>query len=359
MKLLMLTRTIDADDWLAGHAYEWAKKLSSKLLAAGGSLVVICLSKGNLGDLNAEVYSLGKETGAGRLARLFAFIKLASKLVPKADGVFCHQNPEYTIAVWPWAKVYGKKIVSWYTHKSVTWKTRLMLKLSDKVLTASKESFRINSAKVKIVGHGIDTARFVPSESRRKTEGQKNEIFKIITVGRISPVKNLEVLIEAARILAFEKQIWNFVVEIYGAAGLDSHKIYYEQLKKQVLEKDLDQYVHFKPPVPHSRIVSVYQNASVFVNLSATGSLDKAVLEAMSCEVPVVTSNEAFLEMLQPFEDNCLAKPNNPADLALKLKMLKELNLSDQRALSANLRRIVLEGHSLDKLGSTILKAFK
>lgn len=359
MKLLMITRKIDSDDWLAGHSFEWAKKLSSKLLASGGSLTVICQEVGNRGEMAAEVYSLGKETGAGRFMQLKNFARLAGRLVPQADGIFCHQNPEYAIAVSPWAKLYGKKIVSWYTHRSVTWKTRVMLAVSAAVLTASKLSFRLPSPKVEAVGHGIDTGKFTPSQSPPKTGGGKAGAFKIITVGRISPVKNLEVLIEAARILAYEEGRRDFLVEIYGEIGLASQQDYLNKLKAMVLQKDLDGFVHFKSSIPHSQVVPVYQSASAFVNLSSTGSLDKAVLEAMSCEVPVVTSNEAFAQMLSPFAEQCFMNKADARALAGKLAALYALKLSDRLALAANLRRIVLAEHSLDKLAQKIIKAFK
>ena len=148
----MITRKIDADDWLTGHSYEWAKKISEQLAAAGGKLFVICLGKGNVAGLEGvEVYSLGKELGATRWQEFWRFQKLAFRLVPRCDGIFCHQNPEYAIAVWPASFIFGKKIVSWYTHKAVTWKTKMMLAMSARVLTASRESFRLASAKAKVL----------------------------------------------------------------------------------------------------------------------------------------------------------------------------------------------------------------
>ena len=42
----------------------------------------------------------------------------------------------------------------------------------------------------------------------------------------------------------------------------------------------------------------------LFVNSSTGNSaLDKAVLEAMACELPVISSNEQFLEIFGPFKD--------------------------------------------------------
>ena len=58
MKLLMVTRKVDQNDWLAGFTYNWVRKLAEKI----ERLYVICLEKGDLMGLpkNVEVYSLRK-----------------------------------------------------------------------------------------------------------------------------------------------------------------------------------------------------------------------------------------------------------------------------------------------------------
>ena len=355
MNLLMITRKIDKDDWLAGHSYEWAAKLSAKCKVQSAKLYVICLSKGNVDGLEAEVYSLGKELGNSRWNRFWKFQRLAKKLVPKVDGIFIHQNPEYAIVVWPWAFFYGKKIVSWYTHKSVTWKSRLMLVMSKKVLTASKKSFRIQSPKVQIIGHGIDTEKFKRQNSKGKIASE-NSKFKIISVGRISPTKDLETMILAVKDLSEAKK--NIELAIYGDTGLEIDKSYLASLKELVKKSSLSDKVRFMPPVPYTEVAEIYKSADLFINLSLTGSLDKAVLEAMACEVPIITSNEGFNEMLKPFRDLTLTKSNNPAMLADKILRIKILNQSDKNALGANLRSMVVSSHSLDNLAEKILASF-
>ncbi len=356
MNLLMITRKIDADDWLTGHSYEWAKKISEQLAAGGGKLFVICLGKGNVAGLEGvEIHSLGKELGATRWQEFWRFQVLAFRLVRRCDGIFCHQNPEYAIAVWPAALIFGKSIVSWYTHKAVTWKTRAMLAASRRVLTASRESFRLASKKVKVLGHGIDTKKFQASSSKLQVPSFK---FKIITVGRISPVKNLEALISAINILVNEKRLENIVLEIFGIAATSQDQGYLDSLQMLVKKANLEKFVSFKGAIPHSQIAGVYQSAELFVNLSATGSVDKAVLEAAACEVPVVTSNEAFFEMLKPFEELCLVKAS-AADVAEKLGRQIALSDSDRQALGANLRRIVVENHGLNRLAKEIVENIK
>src|SRR3989339_374793 len=76
------------------------------------------------------------------------------------------------------------------------WLKKLAEKLTDKIFTASKESFRLPSKKVEVTGHGIDLDKFKPAEIKK--DGSK---FKIISVGRISPVKNYEIMINATEIL--------------------------------------------------------------------------------------------------------------------------------------------------------------
>ena len=114
------------------------------------------------------------------------------------DGLFCHQMPIYTILAGPVAKLYGKKVVSWYMHRSIEWKMKLMEKIANIILSASKESFRLPSKKLIITGHGIDTDLF--KIKNRKLES--DNLFNVVSVGRISPTKNYESMIEAVDILS-------------------------------------------------------------------------------------------------------------------------------------------------------------
>jgi len=55
-----------------------------------------------------------------------------------------------------------------------------MEKLADKILTASKESFRLPSKKVIITGHGINIEEFCPLPRRQRAEN-----LRLLSVGRI------------------------------------------------------------------------------------------------------------------------------------------------------------------------------
>lgn len=331
MKLLIITQKVDINDGVLGFFHEWVKEFAKHC----EKITVICLQKGecNLPD-NIKVLSLGKEKGYSKLKYIFNFYKYIWRERKKYDSVFVHMNQEYVLLGGLFWKIMGKKILLWYVHKSVNWKLRLVEKLADKIFTASKNSFRLSSKKVEIVGHGIDVDNFKPKISNLKSD----EKLKIITVGRIAEVKNLHLLIETAEIL--RNKNFNFGVKIAGTPILESDKIYFEKLKNSIQEKKLNDIIEFIGSVPNKDIAGFYQDGDLFINLSDTGSLDKAILEAMACGLKILTSNEAFKDIV-PTENFtgknaeeiaekiiCLAKnPNNPSLKDYVIKNHKLANL--------------------------------
>ncbi len=351
----MITRRIDREDWLAGHGYEWANAVGARLARGGGKLSVICLERGNADGLpHVGVFSLKKELGVPRWRRFWTFQRLAARLVPRADAVFCHQNPAYALAVSPWARLCRKPVVSWYAHKTVTWKTRAMLAVSEKVLTSSEEGFRLPSPKVVVVGQGIDTRRFAPTERPPDRDGPPG--LRLVTVGRISPIKQLETPIQAVGLLAHERGLKHVHLDIVGDLGLPSQAGYRETLRRLVREARVEEQVSFRPAISHDRVHAVYQSADVFVNTSGTGSLDKAVLEAMACGCPVVTSNEAFSRLLRPLAEISLVAPRDVQGLADRIERIAALDSPARRDLAATLRELVVTHHSLDGLVGKLLE---
>ena len=166
-------------------------------------------------------------------------------------------------------------------------------------------------------------------------------------MGRISPVKNYEIMINAAEIL--KNKDFNFEIKIAGAPILESDTIYFEKLKEKIQEKKLDDIVEFVGPIPNKYIAEFYQSGDLFINLSDTGSLDKAVLEAMACGLKILTSNEAFKYILK--EDNIADK--NPENIAVKI-----INLASSEK-NYSLVEYTAKNHGLDNLAEKIIKQFR
>ncbi|MEA3346990.1 MAG: glycosyltransferase, partial [Candidatus Auribacterota bacterium] len=141
-----------------------------------------------------------------------------------------------------------------------------------------------------------------------------------------------------------------------GDCLLAEHRSYYDNLKKQAEEYRLGNLVKFTGPVLHSEMPMLYKSSDVFINLSDTDSLDKAVLEAMSCGLPVLTSNKSFREVFSSDLKSFFVEKNNPDELVAKIEMLAGKTAEQQTALGVQLRAIVVNNHNLKNCIEKIYK---
>lgn len=341
MKLIIITQKVDINDDNLGFFHGWLGKFSEKL----DKIYVVCLAQGKYHlPQNVVVYSLGKERGYPKLRQLFRLEKFLLKHLSEVDGIFIHMCPIYAVAAFPLAKIFKKKMILWFVHRSVSWQLKLAEKCLDKILTASAESCRLkNRKKIRILGHGIDTNQFQPL-----VESSADK-FRILSAGRITPIKDLETLIGALDILVNQKNIQDIQVKIAGTPLLQSERKYLEKLESLVREKQLENYIEFLGSVPNYQMPQQYQKADLMINLSHTGSLDKAVLEAMASGNLVLTCNEAYQSMLN---EKYLFKKKDKHNLAEKIIELRRAGQDN------NLREIVVKYHNLDNLIDKIIAEF-
>jgi glycosyltransferase involved in cell wall biosynthesis len=330
MKLLIITQVVDTNDPILGFFHNWINELSKKF----ESIIVICLKKGEINlPSNVKVLSLGKEDGESRLKYVIRFFKYIIKYRKEYDSVFVHMNQIYVILgglVW---KMMGKKIYLWYAHGSVSASLKLAERFVENIITSSKKGMRLETFKKKVVGQGIDVNYFIKGDSHKNT---------ILSLGRLSETKNIHLFIEAIMIVKEKDQSIRAV--IVGEALTKLDKEYVRGLHVLVEEYSLKENVEFVGAVPPRKILPYYQGAKVFVNLSQTGSMDKTVLEAMSVNVPVVTSNEAYLN--EGFD--LIETTSHPKEVADNI--LKAYGRDTSKA------REQVEEHSLESLVNKIVK---
>ncbi len=357
MKLLILTQKVDIDDDVLGFMHGWIREFAKHC----EQVTVICLSKGKY-DLpdNVRVMSLGKELKANRFIYLINFYKYIWRERTNYDAVLVHMNPIYAVLGGLFWRSGKKKIGLWYTHKDVDLKLRLAEKIVDVVFTASPESFRLPSKKVNVLGHGIDIEKFTPLNNffeRKISAKAEFDGAKIITVGRISPVKDYETLINAAELL--KKENIKFRLAIIGGPATKNDEKYYNELKNLVAIRGLASIINFLGPVPNKNIEKYLQTADLFINLSQTGSLDKAVLEAMACGLPVLTCNEAFLKILRDYKDSLIFQRKDAGELVKRIKNILKMGRAEKNELGKSLRGIIVKNHSLAGLIEKILSLYK
>lgn len=349
MKLLIITQKIDINDDVLGFMHGWVKEFAKQC----EQVIVICLYKGEY-DLpsNVKVLSLGKERitnpqiyhkFTNRFKYFINFYKYIWQERKNYDKVFVHMNPEYVVLGGIFWRILGKKIGLWYAHGSVSKSLRLAEMFSDIVFTSTESGFRLKSKKKKVVGQGIDVKRF---EFKRDFFYQGK--LKIIYIGRISPVKNLETLIEAAEIL--KRKNFDFEVKIVGGVGLKEQESYLEKLKISVKEKGLSDRVEFVGSIPNKDIHKHYQEADIFVNTSQTGSLDKTMLEALASGLPVITCNESALEIFGDKKSELFFLERNPEELVEKINNFVVKNSWEKIKTADELKNNVKNNYGIKKL---------
>jgi glycosyltransferase involved in cell wall biosynthesis len=353
LRLLLFNLATDADDSNLGFATDWINGLAARCQYVD----VITMRAGRLAVAdNVRVFSVGKEKGYGEFRRALVFytVLLRLLLTRRYDACFAHMMPLFAIMAAPLLKVWRVPITLWYAHGAVSKRLEWAEKLVDHVVTSSPEGFRLPSNKVILVGQGVDTALFQPAPEDRKPGGP----FTIVTVGRIAPVKRLETLLDAVQSWVHGLGETNLRLSIIGEPT-EEHRAYAQELRKLVKDLRLEEMVEFPGAVSHERVALEYQEADVMVNLSATGSQDKAVLEAMACGLPVITANEAFRDFLAPWADRLLIPPDAPGKLLVRLVALKNMPPEERRALGLELRQHVIDHYNMDGLMNRLMDVLR
>jgi glycosyltransferase involved in cell wall biosynthesis len=276
MRLLIVTQVIDTEHPILGFFHRWVEEFAAQC----ERIHVICLEAGKY-DLpaNVTIHSLGKENGGNKLMYTLRFYSLIFKLRREYDGVFVHMIPIYAVlGGLPW-KLLRKPVGLWYTHGSVTMSLKVANALVDQIFTASPDSCNLKSQKIMVTGHGIDTEHFKPDPGVTKD-------IDLITVGRITKSKNLTALIEVLREVRKQHDV---TLTIVGAAVTPEEKAYEQTLREQIKTQNLNEHAHFIGRVGQKSLPPVLNRAKIFVTAAQNGSLDKAVLEAMACGLPVVS----------------------------------------------------------------------
>jgi glycosyltransferase involved in cell wall biosynthesis len=255
-------------------------------------------------------------------------------------------NPEYVVLGGLLWRLFGKRIGLWYTHKQVNFKLRIAHFFAHDIFTAVKESFTIPSKKVHVVGHGINTDLFSPREvSREKVE--------IVTVSRIAPIKHIELMIEA--IPQIENQLGQGVTLTVISKVPEKSDPYYAKLLAMVEDLGLGEKVHFLGAIPGGELPQYYNRASITLNLTPTGGLDKAVLESLSCGVPVIASNQGLQGLFGPFAEQSLVTLGDSGELVEKV--VSAIRMTREERI--DLRSLVVPAYAYQTLVGKIIAIYE
>jgi len=368
----MITQKLDPADPVLGFTLDWVRALAARV----DRLYMLCLEnrlasqaltptplpqgeglteridspsllaeRGAGGEANLHIYSMGKERGYERGRELLAFYRALWTLAPQVDVIFSHMIPRYALLAWPVAQLYRLPIGLWYVHPAANRELRLAARLVDWIATADSTSFPLPGI-AQALGHGIDSARFCPDATPKDTPPL------IAAVGRLSPAKHFETLLDAAAILRNQYGDPSCQFAVAGEAPPNAPPGYRESLlaKRDALGLSPVQF-QFLGGLQSAEVVQLYRRAMLAVNLTPRGFFDKAALEAMLIGLPLVGANPAFASLWG--EDTPRLQIDSPTDaagLAQRIADLLRTDHSERTRIGAALRTRALAAHSLDRL---------
>lgn len=342
MKLLFLTQVLDADDAVLGFVPRWIEAFAKRC----ERVRVIALEVGNTRGLpgNVDVRELGRGGNLGRYLRNRKFLREAL-LTDRFDAVLAHMVPRYSVLAARTARKAGARQFLWYTHGTADERLRRAVELVDKVFTASEESLRVQTPKKIVTGHGIDLEHFAERGAQPRMPP------RILSVGRLTPSKDPLTVLAAVAILV--SRGFDLQLDLVGDVLAPGDAAYRRRVEDQIEVGGLQQRVTMHGSVAYRDVPAIYRAASVVVNASTTGSIDKVVLEAMACMRPVVTCNDSFQRLfreLGPSAERLMFAPGSADQLADRIEALLRMRAAERRALTERLHTLVARDHEVEKL---------
>ena len=360
-RIVFVTQAYDRSDPLLGVVGDWVGELARRF---DGVDVIAQRAPGvaswRLRDrdrVGVRVATMGKERGAGRVGQFVAMqASLAQALsealhrgtrgwggVGGARAVFVHMVPRYAVLAAPLARIFRVPIILWYAHGNVDRALRMAVPLVHRILTPTRDSFPIDGARdprvrarLACIGHGIDTARYSPDDLPDPVPGL------VVTAGRLSPVKRHEVVMR--ELAAITPDRWS--LRVVGAPLHDADAVYRVRLAAEAHSLGVAHRVTLVGAVPFDRMATEYRAAWVLAHTSRTGSLDKVVLEAAACGVPVVSTAPSSRAILGPFGDELLASDDR--EFGERLRAVLGWSATKRDDVGKALRAAVIAGHGLD-----------
>lgn len=137
-----------------------------------------------------------------------------------------------------------------------------------------------------IIPNGIDTSNY---PCRQDTSIVKKQV---LFLSRIHPKKGIEVLLAAWKRIIDAHPGWSLLIVGNGEEG------YIQSLEERVKGLSLSDSVRISPPVFGEEKITLYQRSSLFVLPSYSENFGMVIAEAMSCGVPIITTDNTPWELL-------------------------------------------------------------
>lgn len=211
----------------------------------------------------------------------------------------------------------------------------LLIKKVDTIITPSTTNkeyitslYNAPEEKITVVTPGVDTKLFKPMDKQKAKEkvgaGKNHKI--VLFVGRIEPLKGIDVLMYAIKILLQKHPAMNLCLWIVGGDVSQKTSFWSKELQKLENLRELlgiKTIVKFVGQKPQTMLPYYYNAAEVVVMPSHYESFGMAALEAMACGIPVITTNvSGIASLIDDKHQALITTVNNPLMLASQIETL-------------------------------------
>jgi D-inositol-3-phosphate glycosyltransferase len=208
-----------------------------------------------------------------------------------------------------------------------------VLQFADRIIAATPAElaqlqwlYQADTRKIVIIPPGVDISRFYPisADEAKEVIGVPPCESMLLFVGRIEPLKGIDILIQAiASLLADNVTVCLVVIGGEPEAGSETHNEEMERVKALREEAGLENLVTFLGKRSQDTLPYYYSAAEAVVVPSHYESFGMVALEAMACGTPVVASQVGGLAFLvQDGVTGYTVPVDDPRALADRLALL-------------------------------------
>ncbi|HVA96720.1 MAG TPA: glycosyltransferase [Candidatus Acidoferrales bacterium] len=212
---------------------------------------------------------------------------------------------------------------------------QLLVKESDQLIATSETDAQYiqylydgDPEKIDVLTPGVDLALFMPTDKTeaKKKIGAATDEKMILFVGRIEPLKGVDVLLYALKILLGTHPELKVCVWIVGGDVSQEAEEWSKELKKlsEIREElDIHPAVNFVGRKAQKELPAYYNASDLMVMPSHYESFGITAVEAMACGVPVITTDVTGVSKLIDKEhSNLITSANNPILLSQRITKL-------------------------------------
>lgn len=226
-----------------------------------------------------------------------------------------------------------------YTKKNNAWSKRWMLKsiLSNHIIHNNPEMKKrfFNSLlfynKTTFIPHGVDTSVFKFFPRRYQNT------FNLGCIANINSNKNQLLLVKALKMLPE-----NVELHLYG----NENKEYRMTINNYIERHNLGNRVHFHGFIDNKYIPKVLSTFNLFILPSFNEGLPVSILEALACEVPVLSADSGggarFL-----LKQEYIFSTQNKEELISKILKIYSLKEDERRTIATKSLQYSMENHTL------------